>query len=340
MSAPPPTRGVQRAAVFLSSLEREAAAALLKHLDPATLEEVVRAMAELDRESLDEQGVRALYRDLARDLHGPTPLRVPDQQQLAALLVATVGEEMAERTLAAIRARRLDERPFLALESHPPRRIGAALASESEAVAALVLAHLEPALSAEVLEALPEERSLAVVKRMAALAPPPLPTLSAVARELERRLAELSDEPLEFDAERQLRTIAEMLSHSTGDVERHVLDGLGAEDEAMAQEIREFMFTWTDLAHVDKRAMQKILASIDTKTLAIAIKACQPEVEENIMANLSSRVRAMVADERDLAGAMAMNEVLAARNEIMIAVRGLMESGEFRPARSGEDLVA
>jgi flagellar motor switch protein FliG len=118
-----------------------------------------------------------------------------------------------------------------------------------------------------------------------------------------------------------------------------VLDGIHAEDEEMASEIREFMFTWEDLAEVDKRAMQKILASVETRTLSIALKACSASVEDNIMNNLSSRVREMVKDERELAGALPMTEVLQNRAEIMTAVRDLMESGEFRPTRAGEDLV-
>ena len=47
----------------------------------------------------------------------------------------------------------------------------------------------------------------------------------------------------------------------------------------------------------------------------------------------------MVMDERELAGAVPMTEVLQMRGEVMKAVRDLMESGEFRPARAGEDLV-
>jgi len=93
------------------------------------------------------------------------------------------------------------------------------------------------------------------------------------------------------------------------------------------------------LAELDKRAMQKVLASVDTKTLSISLKGSSARVEENIMANLSSRVREMVKDERDLAGAMSLKEVGLARGEVLKAVRGLMESGEFRPARAGDELV-
>ena len=108
----------------------------------------------------------------------------------------------------------------------------------------------------------------------------------------------------------------------------------------MAGQVRELMFTWDDLATIEKRAMQKILASIDTRTLAIALKACPPGVNDNIMANLSSRVREMVIDEKELRGAMPLSDVLQARAEIMFAVRALMDSGEFSPARASEELVS
>ena len=141
------------------------------------------------------------------------------------------------------------------------------------------------------------------------------------------------------DPSERLKTVAEILNFSRAEVESKVLQGLGEADDALAAEIREFMFTWEDLAKVDKRAMQKILASVDTKTLAIALKACSEAVQANILSNLSSRVREMVADERELAGPMPMAEVRLARDEIMKAVRALMESGDFRPARTGEELV-
>ena len=154
------------------------------------------------------------------------------------------------------------------------------------------------------------------------------------------RLEELAARPVTPEPSQQRKSVAEILSFSKPEVERDVLEGLVEEDEEMATEIREHMFTWDDLAKVDRRAMQKILSSIDTRTLAVSLKACSERVAANILDNLSSRVKEMVADERELAGALPMREVLAAREEVMQAVRSLMESGEFRPSRAGEDLVS
>ena len=100
------------------------------------------------------------------------------------------------------------------------------------------------------------------------------------------------------------------------------------------------MFTWDDLATIDRRAMQKILASVETQTLSLALKGSSQEVEANIMENLSSRVRDMVADERELAGSVPLADVQAARSEIMGAVRALMDAGDFTPARAGQEMVS
>jgi len=86
--------------------------------------------------------------------------------------------------------------------------------------------------------------------------------------------------------------------------------------------------------------MQKILGTVDTKTLSVAIKACSPGVEQNLLGNLSSRVRDMVAEERELAGSMPMSTVLEAREEILRNIRAMIETGEFRPNRGGESLVS
>jgi flagellar motor switch protein FliG len=332
--------GTQRAAAFLLSLEREEAAEVLKHLDESVIVEVVEAMAQLDAEMTRPESIKELDRDFIRSLSKPRGARLRSEGELREMLEKTLGKAQAEALFEKIHHRLVHERPFIAIERHEPTAIAAALSRESEAVCALVLAHLDPPLAADVIGALEGERALEVVRRMATLAPPGFDTLFAIAQDLERALEEISSGPVAPLPSERIRTVAEILNYSKADVERNVLESLSEDDQELAAEIREFMFTWEDLAKVDRRAMQKILAAVDTRTLAVALKACSQRVEQNILSNLSSRVVEMVADERDIAGALPMNEVLAARAEIMRAVRALMEAGEFRPARAGEDLVS
>jgi len=332
-------RGAQRAAAFLLSLEREVAASLLEKLEPAALREVAAAMAELDPRFEAPDLVASVYKDLARHVAEPKRLRSAAEPELASLLEGGVGRERANALVSEIRARRRVERPFAALEKAPEAAVRVVLARESSAVVALVLAHLDPAISARFLSRMDPDRALDVVRRMAKLVPPEPEALARIADALDGALAEAAKLPAEPDPKRRLETVAKLINFAEAEIGKLVLEGLDSSDGEMAAEIREFLFTWTDLAVVDKRGMQKILSSIETRTLAVALKACPADVEANVMQNLSSRVRAMVADERDLAGAVPMAEVVAAREEILRCVRALMESGEFKPVRAGEELV-
>jgi len=331
--------GAERTAAFILSLDKDSAAELIRHLDESVVVDVVEAMGQLDISMTDSETIKNLDKAMVRSLNKPKEVRMRSEEELFKMLEKTLGKQQAGALFDKIQQRLLQERPFLSIESAAPVNLFRALEEESDAVAALVLAHVDPALSAEVLGLFEPERSLGIVKRMATLIPPAFETLLAIAADFAERVKAVAQRPVAGDPSVRLRSIAEVLNFSEPDVEKAVLDGIDSDDAEMASEIREFMFTWEDLADVDKRAMQKILASIETRTLSIALKACSAGVEGNILSNLSSRVREMVADERELAGALPMSEVLQERAQIMQAVRALMEAGEFRPTRAGEDLV-
>jgi flagellar motor switch protein FliG len=334
-----PLSGAHKVAAFLLTLEKPVAATLLKQMDAKAMAEVAAAMTILDPRLSKNEAIDALYRELSRKLNMGVGPRAQDDAELTVILETAIGRERARAVIAQIHERRRVEHPFAILEEEPLPVLCATLAEESNAVVALVLAHLKPDQSAEVLSALGAERALDVVLRIAAIAPPPTETLIQVANEIRERMVEFSKRPRPFAKESALKSVAQMLNLTGETVERAVMDGLGASHEELLAKVKEAMFTWDDLGKVDKRGMQKILGSIETRTLAISLKGCPPEVEQNILANLSQRVRAMVADERELAGPMPMLQVQESRNEIMKNVRALMEAGEFKPAKGGEELV-
>lgn len=331
--------GAHRAAAFLLSLEKEDAASVLREIEPRLVIQVIEAMGNLDDSLAAPESVQQLYADLAQHVHVREGVRSKDEVELRRMLEDTFDQGQAQSVLDKMQERRLQERPFLAIEYEPPSNIAIALEDESDAVIAAVLAHLSPGLSAGVLGAFESERALSIVRRMASLIPPSFETLRAIADELATRLEKIAEGPVPPDRGKRLKTIAEVLAYSQPDIESSVLEGIDEEEPEMATEIRDNMFTWNDLGSVDRRAMQKILATVDTRTLSIAMKACDEAVETNLMNNLSSRVKAMVLDERELAGAVAMSEVDRSREEILKGVRALISAGEFSPARAGEDLV-
>ena len=333
-------QGTERVAAFLLSLDAETAKKVIGSLAPDVVQAVAQAMLELPA-SYDEPGkVEDLHRALALSLNGKKRLRAVRENELETLLGSSLGADRAKKVIAGIRERRLQERPFLELEALDPYAVGKQLAQESVAIAAVVVAHLAPTFSAAALNAFDRDKALEVVKRVASLTPPAYPVLRRIAERLVARLAKAAADPRPSDEKTRLKTIAELLSNTTPDMEKSALEAIQADNATAAGAIRELLFTWEDIGTMDKRAMQKILGAVDTKTLSLALKGASAAVEGNVMANLSQRVRDMVKEERELSGAVPLSDVLAGREEIMRSVRALIESGEFRPSRGKDDLVS
>ena len=331
--------GAQKVAAFLLSLDKNVGAEVMRHLDPKVVSNVAEAMTELEPTLCSPDAVDKLFHELACTVHIQAGVRPQDKFQLYEILSSTFGAEEADRVIAGINERRRREHPLGFLDRVPLDGIIRVLSEESPAVVALVMSHASPEISAKVLSSYEPEVALDVVRRMTQIVPPNVDTMLTIADDLQKRLVVAAAEPAQLDRSDSLRTVAELLSFSKDEIEKAVLEGLEGTDEEAATEIREYMFSWNDLGEVDKRAMQKILASVDTPTLSMALKASPPDVEKNIMSNLSSRVADMVAEEREIAGAVPLSEVVVARDEILKAARTLMEAGEFSPARSGEELV-
>jgi flagellar motor switch protein FliG len=270
----------------------------------------------------------------------PELLRIPGRAQLQELLERTLGTAPAANVLHMMEDRRLQERPFADLETYAPEIVAKVLQNESTAVTALVLAHFEAALSSAVLSSFEPAAALAIVRGMAVVSPPPFALLREIASDLRKQAESCARQPAKVEASRKLRTIAEMLGRAKGGMDKAVLDGLKESDAAMASEVQESMFTWEDLAKIDKRGMQKILGAINTTTLSIAIKGSSPAVENNVLGNMSGRARKMVQEERELAGAVPMAQVQASRKEILTSVRAMIESGEFKTSAGAEELVS
>ncbi len=333
-------KGHHKVAALLLSLDVETRAKVLSKMKEEAVERVAAAMVELDPRLTEVGIVDLLKDDLAKDIHGRTNVRPCGEDDLAELLDAGFGKQKAESVLSAIRDRRKESRPFHAIEGFDPVEVGRVLREESNAVAALVLGHLAPERSAKALVVFDEEQAIDVVKRIATLDPPKPVVVEQVASELYRKIVSQPKSSGSSDPSDRLKSVANLLNNSKPEMEKGVIESLAEDDVDMAQELREYMFTWDDIATIDTRTMQKILGTVDTKTLSIALKGCTEEVESNIVGNLSSRVKDMVGEERELAGAVPMTEVTSARNDIMKNIRAMIESGEFRPSKGGEELVA
>lgn len=322
--------GPEKAAALLLTLDAEASARLLATLPDDSIASVGKAMADLNLDELDRDKISEVQKEfLAAVREGAS---IPPG--LSELLTKTLGPERGRQILSRVEENVRRERPFVALERLEDPQVLRVLRDEHPQVISLVCSRIPADRAAVFLGAIGDEERIDILTRMASMQPIGRDVVDVIAAALASKAESLDSLPVD-DPNKRLRSVAEVINSSEPEVEKEILEGLESKDADMAREIKERMFTFQDLARLDKRGMQKVLSSVDVRQLALALKAADPEITENFFANMTKRVKEMVQEELEILGPVPLADVLKAQNEMMVGIRALVEKGEIRPTRGG-----
>jgi len=324
-------RGVQKIAAVLLGVDKDVAAKLMNALPPDHLEAVTEAMVELSDKRLTPQDAEPALSEYARRITGGTS----GTNDFKELLREALGQEKAEEHLQKMQSVRERGNPLSPLEHLPPHEVAEVLLDENEQVCAIALAGMRPTAAARVFECFPAERRPAVISRIAKSSPPRRELMEEIAGSLLVRLSPV--QPSRRGGKRGVAAAAQILNYVSQETETALAESLAQDDDTLFRQIDEERVTMDDLIGIEKKAMQKILASIDTRVLTVALKGATKEVEQAILENVSKRSRETILEERDLLGALPMSEVQQGRMQLLNQVRALMKSGEVKIRRSGGD---
>jgi len=130
---------------------------------------------------------------------------------------------------------------------------------------------------------------------------------------------------------------AMLINLAGGELEKQVLDSMESRDSEMAAKIKSLMFVLEDLLSIDSKGIQRILREVETKELALALKAASDELKRHIKSNMSERAGAALDEEIELMGPVRVRDVEAAHARIIEAVQQLDENGEIVIRRTGAE---
>jgi flagellar motor switch protein FliG len=191
---------------------------------------------------------------------------------------------------------------------------------------ALILAHLAPNSSAELLESLPEDIQADVAVRMAMLETISPDVIKGISAVLEEKL-----KPVGTYAHNQayggIRAVAELLNRMDRRRSRAVLEKMDDDKPEVANSIRELMFVFEDIAMLDDQAIREVLQRIEKKTIAQALKGATEQQQNQFFRNMSGRAVDMMKEEMELMGPVKIKDVHAAQQRVVEVVRKLEEEG-------------
>jgi len=254
------------------------------------------------------------------------------------VLVRSLGEEGGQRMIDRVVKSFHSTMTFSAFEKADPQQLSKFILGEHPQTIALVLAHQKPAHAALLLNSLPDELRVEVVSRMANLDETSPEVIARISALIEQRLKALGVSSHESYG--GIRAVAELLNQLDRGISQSVLEAIETQTPELAVSIRNLMFVFDDLLHVDDSAIREIVQRADKKTLTVALKGASEDIRGRFFSNMSKRASEMIREEMELLGPMRLRDVEKAQQEIVAIARKLEEEGLLATgAAAGEPYV-
>jgi flagellar motor switch protein FliG len=325
-------KGRKKAAIFLISLSEENAAEIFKHLNAKEVEKISVEIAEMD--FVHSKTIKSIAKEFYKLLKAQEYIAKGGMDFAQTVLEKAFGlndtKDLVDKIKAATQIR-----GFSTLKKADSSQLVNFLSKEHPQTVALILSHLTPDQTAEVLAEFPEELRADVAFRIA--------TLGKISPQLLKEIEEVVDGLAESVISEDMsktggtKSLAEILNKANKITERSILTRLEEMDPELASQIKGLMFVFEDLVLIDDRGIQKVLKQVDKKDLSMALKTADETIKEKIFGNMSERAAQLLKEDLEFLGPVRLKEVEDAQRHIIEVIKQLEDEGEIFVAGRGKE---
>ncbi|MGE4158629.1 MAG: flagellar motor switch protein FliG [Planctomycetota bacterium] len=331
----PAIAGIRKSAILLVALKPELASQVIATMDLQTVEAVTKEIARLKNVSSEEKdSVLEEYfqMNMARKY-----LEEGGVSYAREILESALPPDRAARILDSVH-QTVQTTPFSFLRDAETEGLLTFITDEHPQTIALIMSHLKPEQSAQILSGMTSKKQIEVIKRIANMDHTNPEIIEEVEKSLQKKLASFVTR--EFEETGGVETVAEILNVADRATEKGLLEALEEEDPDLVEQIRRLMFVFEDLLLVNDKGVQKVLKEVDGEELSKAMKTASEELKDKIFRNMSERAAAMVKEDMEYMGPVRVSEVEQAQQRIVDIVRRLEDQGEIIiQGRGGEEEI-
>ncbi|MCL2029083.1 MAG: flagellar motor switch protein FliG [Deltaproteobacteria bacterium] len=327
----PELTGPEKAAVFLLTLGEEFTAEVFKGLEDIEIKELGKAMSRIQNVTATQ--VQDVLWEFVDTLQLPADLYFKGNDFFRHSLGQAVTGERAEGLILDVDS----PVPFSNIKNIDPRALGNFIRNEHPQTIALILAHIDPGKSAQIIAELPESLQQDVILRIADLDNVPISVLDEVEDVLRQEIK--SQGPIGGRAAGGSGTVAEILNQVDQNTENTIMTKLEEDRPELSNEVRKLMFVFEDLLNVDDRSFRTILKEVSNDELTLALKAASEDMRGKVFANLSTRAADMIKDDLEAMGPTKLSDVEKSQQSILRAAKKLEAEGKVSLGRGEDQLV-
>ena len=325
--------GSQRAAVLMLLLGEQQAAEIVQFLNPKEVSAVGTAMVDVS--DLSQDLVNKVLDDFILTIKKQTNLGLGTADYVKNVLKRALGEDKAATVLGKIMPASTSKGLEI-LQWMDARSIAEIIESEHPQISAIILSVLEADTAAQVLSLLPENQTAKIIERVATLDSVQPAAMQELEGIMTRQFTKTSAKSSSIGG---VETAATIMNYVTTDLSNDVMDSMNASNEDLATKIQDQMFTFDNLATVDNKGIQRLLAAVNTEVLMAAIRGANEVTKNNFLDNMSERARLLFLDDMEDKGPIRIAEVESAQRDIIRIAKKMSDDGEIVLVGKGDDFV-
>ncbi|MCX8022126.1 MAG: flagellar motor switch protein FliG [Syntrophorhabdaceae bacterium] len=325
--------GVRKAAILLLTLDEEISKEVLKELDQDEIETIGQEISRL--KIVSEDVVKLVHEEFMKEMERINKIVTNGETKFKELIKKSLGEEKAEQLFESIGTKEGTPGDFL--KTCDARLLANTLRGEHPQTIALVFSVLSSKKACEAIANLPENLQGEVIMRMAKLEKVDNNILLEVENIIREQI-----ESVGFVEGRQLGgvdVVANILNQMDKTMEEEIMNRLEESNPELAERIRQLMFTFEDLLHLDDKGIQILLKEISSEDLTLALKGASENIKTKIFANMSERASAMLKEDLEAMGPVRLSEVEQAQVRIAMTAKKLDSEGKITISRGNEKFI-
>jgi flagellar motor switch protein FliG len=316
--------GVRKAAILLTVLGEDSAATVFRDLNAEDLQRVADEVASLG--AIPVELSLQVIEEYQRMTQAQDYLIQGGYDLARRLLIKAFGEVEAESILQRLTKAR-DLNPLESLQRADPQKLARFLEAEHPQTIALILGQLGDRQASALLMSLPNDARAEAVKRLA--------NLRRFSPEMAEKVSMVLSQRLKAVGEQGKRTYsgfqsaADIMNCIDTTVAQEILENIENVEPTLAISIRDLMFTFEDLLQVGESHIRELMAAIDKRTLALALKGTNEDLKNHFFRTMSSRAVEMLKEDVESLGPVRSRDVIKAQTEIVATARQLEAEGKI-----------
>lgn len=324
----------EKVAILLLQMGEDSTAAVFSNMSVDAITDVSKYIAM--NKSIEKSVATAVLEEFYAILQSGQFITSGGLEYARELLYRTLGPEEAKKVLEKLSRSMQESQNFAYLSKIKPQQLSDFIINEHPQTIALILAHMDPSEAADTLQYFPDDLRSEVSMRMAKLGDISPSVIKRVSAVLESKLESLASYKVEVGGP---RAVADIFNRLGAKASKETLAKIEERDEEMSNLIKEMMFTFEDIAKIDKGAIAEILKSVEKQDLMLSLKSAPDELKQKFFSAMSERAREAFDEEMQFMGAVKMKDVEGAQRRIVEVVNGLAEVGTIQLGSSSEEMV-